>query len=262
MYLYHIIYLIENNITGKKYIGKHSTNNINDTYFGGGIYLKRSIRKYGISNFSKKILEICDESELNKREIYWISNMNTKNPNGYNLTNGGDGGDTYSLLAESEKNEFRKKCSKINKGKNFSEDIKQKMRKPKSEDFKQKLRKPKSEEHKIKMKEAWIKRRETPVSEETKKKISEAGKGKNRSQECKDKIGQANAKRVWKEESRNKIKNFKLNSTLSKDTKIKIGKKHKCKYCDAMMNAGNLARYHNENCKHKPIFQISAELSP
>ena len=35
----------------------------------------------------------------------------------------------------------------------------------------------------------------------------------------------------------------------------KIGRKHKhkCKYCDVEMNAGNLSRYHNENCKLKYI---------
>jgi len=29
-------------------------------------------------------------------------------------------------------------------------------------------------------------------------------------------------------------------------------KKFKCDYCDAVTNKGNLKRWHNENCKHKP----------
>jgi len=258
LHYYHLIYLIENNITGKKYIGKHSTNNIDDSYFGGGVYLKRSIKKYGISNFSKKIIEFCDKSDLNKKEIYWISKMNTKNPNGYNLTNGGDGGDTYSLLNETQKNKFKEKSSRINKGKKFSEEIKQKMKKPKSESHKQKLKGPKSEEHKRRMKEAWIERRKNPVSEETREKIGNVRKGQKHQESSRNKIGQANSKRVWKEESKDKIRNSKLNSALSEETKRKIGIKHKCKYCESMMNAGNLARYHNENCKLKLIISQSA----
>lgn len=261
-YRFHTIYLIININNGKSYIGKHSTNNIEDNYFGGGIYLNRAVKKYGKENFRKEILEFCNENELNKKEIMWIQKLNTQKPNGYNLTIGGDGGDTYSLLSKEEKIRFREKCSKINKGRKFSEEHKQKMRKPKQEDHKQKLRKPKCEEHRRKMKEAWKKRRETPVSEETRLKISKAGKGEKRSQECKDKISLANSKRIWKEGSKEKIRISRLNKSHSNETKNKIGRKYKCKYCEAQMNAGNLTRYHNENCKFKtPTSQSASGLS-
>lgn len=207
---YHTIYLIENNINKKKYIGKHSTNNLQDKYFGGGTYLKSAIKKYGRENFKKKILELCENPEIiNEKEIFWISELNTKSPYGYNLTNGGDGG-----------NIFQKGI-------------------------------PKCEEHRRKMKEAWIDRRKIPISKETRQKISEAGTGEKRSKECKDKIGKANSRRIWKDSSKEKIRKSRIGTNHSLETLAKIGKKYKCKYCNAEMNAGNLARYHNENCKLK-----------
>lgn len=55
-------------------------------------YIGRAIRKYGLKNFKVEILEECETPEqLNEREIFWISTLNTKSPNGYNLTDGGEG---------------------------------------------------------------------------------------------------------------------------------------------------------------------------
>lgn len=49
-----------------------------------------ALRKYGIENFSFSILEACKVSELNEKEIEWISKLNTYG-DGYNCTRGGDG---------------------------------------------------------------------------------------------------------------------------------------------------------------------------
>ena len=69
--MFHYVYEITNNINGRKYIGKHSTNNLNDNYMGSGKALLKAINKYGIENFSKNILIIC-ESE---KEAYSTFNM-------------------------------------------------------------------------------------------------------------------------------------------------------------------------------------------
>lgn len=51
--------------------------------------------KYGIDNFDFEIIEECDKSMLSEREKYWIQFYDSMVPNGYNLTNGGDGGNTF-----------------------------------------------------------------------------------------------------------------------------------------------------------------------
>lgn len=47
------IYLIENKINNKCYVGYHSTTDVNDRYFGSGKLIKRAVKKYGRKNFSK-----------------------------------------------------------------------------------------------------------------------------------------------------------------------------------------------------------------
>jgi group I intron endonuclease len=81
-----VIYLTENLINGKKYIGKDSRNN--PAYLGSGKYLHQAIKKYGRKNFKKTILEYCDCLEsLNFREIYWLKKYNcVEDPMYYNMT--------------------------------------------------------------------------------------------------------------------------------------------------------------------------------
>lgn len=89
------IYLIENKINGKKYIGK-TYNSIAQRWNEHKRESKRSIHrplykamnKYGIENFEIKEIEYCDNCE--EREQYWIKIYNTYE-NGYNATLGGDG---------------------------------------------------------------------------------------------------------------------------------------------------------------------------
>lgn len=87
-----IIYKTINLINSKIYIGK-SKHNI-PSYMGSGSLIAKAIKKYGKENFSKEILEECEnEEDLNLREIYWISKYDSINPNiGYNIDKGGRGG--------------------------------------------------------------------------------------------------------------------------------------------------------------------------
>ena len=106
------IYKITNNLNGKIYIGKDSHDNPN--YFGSGVLIKRAIKKYGKENFTKEV--VCDcffDCETDDRERFYIKFFNSKVPNGYNLTDGGEG-----LINPTEETRAKigKASSKRNKG--------------------------------------------------------------------------------------------------------------------------------------------------
>ena len=107
-----IIYKTTNLINGKIYIGKDKYNN--PKYFGSGFILKRSIKKYGIENFKKETIEICNsDEELNEREKYWIYLYKSfKKEIGYNLTLGGTGGNT--ILDDEKRKQISEKRKQIN----------------------------------------------------------------------------------------------------------------------------------------------------
>lgn len=52
--------------------------------------IHNAMRKYGIENFSFRILEVCKQEDLNDKEQFWIEKLKTNQPEyGYNLTVGG-----------------------------------------------------------------------------------------------------------------------------------------------------------------------------
>lgn len=96
-----LIYEIKNNINGKSYIGQYSGESF-EKYFGSGKLIKLAIKKNGLENFSKTILEECfNKNELNEKEIFWIDKLKTTE-NGYNLTEGGTGGDLSEFIKYDE----------------------------------------------------------------------------------------------------------------------------------------------------------------
>lgn len=94
-----IIYKITNVITGQLYVGKtHRT--INERFSDhkrnskkGTTYLYSAMRVYGIENFIISLLEECNETVSSEREIFWISELKSLAPIGYNMSEGGIGGD-------------------------------------------------------------------------------------------------------------------------------------------------------------------------
>lgn len=90
--MFFTIYKITNKINGKFYIGMHKTKDLNDGYMGSGKLIRRAIKKYGLENFSKEILHICDSEKDMKnkeKELVIIGEMS------YNLCDGGHGGFGY-----------------------------------------------------------------------------------------------------------------------------------------------------------------------
>lgn len=91
-----IIYSITNNVNNKKYVGQTITSlnkrwlaHIQESKTHSNRPLYNAIRKYGVDNFKIKILEECNENELESKEVYWIEKLDTYR-NGYNATTGGE----------------------------------------------------------------------------------------------------------------------------------------------------------------------------
>ena len=99
------------------YIGKSTINDPN--YLGSGLKIVNAINKYGRENFSKNIIEECEDSVASQREIYWIQYFNSINPLvGYNLSKGGTGGTHYwDTLNEEQRKLHNEKISRSKLGK-------------------------------------------------------------------------------------------------------------------------------------------------
>lgn len=155
------IYVITNLINGKKYVGQ-TTKSLEDRFKDHcskrktKMYIQKAILKYGKNNFRIELLEeVSTIEELNRREQFYISHLNTLEPNGYNLTTGG----VKFRTSEATKEKLRK----ANKGKipyRMTDEVRNKIsislkgRKPKW------TGQPRSEEHRIKL-SASLKGRKT-----------------------------------------------------------------------------------------------------
>lgn len=109
----HYVYEITNLINDKKYIGKRSCHCPieEDNYMGSGIVLKKAQKKYGIKNFKKKILEVCNsEDQAFKREEYLGNYYNVvRNNMYYNLAECGGGGmKPFASMSELEYKEMNR----------------------------------------------------------------------------------------------------------------------------------------------------------
>ena len=94
------IYKITNKINGHAYIGQsvdidrrwnEHCNKESDSL------IHKAIIKYGVENFMFEILEECEQSELDEKEVYWVEYYNTYQ-NGYNQTAGGNSATCYPKL--------------------------------------------------------------------------------------------------------------------------------------------------------------------
>ncbi len=155
------VYKITNLLNGKIYIGKDEGDRID--YMGSGKLIRLAIKKYGLENFRKEIVESVNDRELLKeRERFWINHFNATDKSiGYNIAVGGDGGDTMTYHPDLP--EIRKKVSKAMKGRIITEAHKESLRKnhasKKDPFYREKISarlkgRPKSEEHKRKLSEA------------------------------------------------------------------------------------------------------------
>lgn len=126
------IYMITNKINNKKYIGQSiniKRRKSEHFYKKCDMVISRSIFKHGKENFDFKILELCEESQLNELEIKYITQYKSNNRVfGYNVDNGGN---CTGKMSE----ETKQKLSEANKGeknafygKKHTEEVKNKIR--------------------------------------------------------------------------------------------------------------------------------------
>ena len=107
----HYIYKITCNVTGKYYIGMHSTSDENDGYMGSGKRLKYSIKKYGKDAHIKTILEYCENREkLIEKEIEIVNTELLKDTLCMNLKEGGNGGSDFKHINEKGLNNKSNQC--------------------------------------------------------------------------------------------------------------------------------------------------------
>ena len=88
------IYAFRNILDGKVYVGqtKHVRTRKKQHERGDTNNSRRfhnAMKKHGAEAFEFIVLEYCLEQNLDEREVYWIGELNSLYPNGYNLSSGG-----------------------------------------------------------------------------------------------------------------------------------------------------------------------------
>lgn len=217
------IYKITNKINNKCYIGQsinierrfEEHKNTNRT----SKYLHRAMIKYGIDNFKFEIIEICHKEELSEKEKYWINYYHSISPYGYNLTDGGDGGNTFRYRTEEQMEETKKKISNAVSGENNG--------------F---FGKHHSEKTKEKLKQINIGKK---LSQETKNKISESLQNHIVTNSTKQKISEATKKQWNNKEFKDFMKLINTGNNYAKGN---------------TWNKGRIDVYHKDTHIHKRIY--------
>jgi group I intron endonuclease len=167
------IYITENLINHKKYIGKKTSKKFLGTkYLGSGRLLVQAVKKYGEENFVVTMLDTADSlDELNEKEVYYIAKYNAQESNQfYNISRGGlDGGPLF-------------------KGHKHTEETKRKIGNSVRGEKNGYFGKKHSDEERARMSE---KRKQRVTTEETRKKMSIARKGMKFTEEHKRKISES-----------------------------------------------------------------------
>ena len=216
------IYIIRHKTTRKCYVGRdsrlpsRSRRHFHGTSPGCAL-IHNAIQKHGREAFDLFIIEIPGVSDamLNDYEKVYIRLFQSKSPNGYNQTDGGDG-------AINPTAEVRKKLS---------------------------------ENCAMKRPEVREKHRNLRRSPETRQKIAAARRGKKHSLETRQKIGDAFRRKTLIDSHRQKISNGLRGKTIPPEVRQKIsntnrGKKHSAKSRKKMSIAAT-GRKHSPETRQK-----------
>lgn len=229
------VYLITNTVNEKVYVGQ--TKKSLRSRFRGHVYeseigrskcaIHRAIRKHGKDVFAIDLIQKCStQDELNAMEAFWIKRYNAVGKGGYNL-NCGEG---VSGVSE----ETRRKMSECKRGKKHSTETREKISRakigvplgPHSEETKAKI--SAGNKGKVRSPEVCRKlseRKRLPPSDETRRKMADASRGRVASKETREKLALANTGKKHSAETRAKLSMAHAGTTrkpLSEETKARI----------------------------------------
>jgi len=202
------VYLIRNKMNSKLYVGKtiHSYRKRKREHKSAARKDSKTafhcaLRKYGSHNFSGMVLfETDDPEELDELEMMTIDFLRTVAPNGYNLTEGGEGG----RLSDETKEKVRQS----------------KLGKPRPDMISNQWNRGRRRVGWKHTKETIEKNRQSQLgkkhSEETKQKMSLSHKGKIFSAEHRRKLGKVNKGRKRSPETIRKIRITRLKQSIER----------------------------------------------
>lgn len=195
-----IVYLLTSP-SGKKYVGITSktlaarwSNHCWRARRGSTFVLHAAIRRYGPESFKVEVIEETETwEEVCEREKFWIIELQSKAPNGYNLTDGGDGTIGFSQevrdkmsasqTGKKHSDETRAKMSAAAKGRKLSEETRARM---------SAAAKSRPIEHRAKLSEAQKGRK---YSDESRLKMSITRKGRKHTEEARAKMSKISMER-------------------------------------------------------------------
>jgi group I intron endonuclease len=194
--MFHYVYITTNLINKKRYVGDHSTNNLNDSYLGSGRLFSKKVKQYGKENFNREILEQFETKQeaFDAQEKYIKIYKTHVSEGGYNKdwTGGWNVMNECSEQTRQRQSQTRKGKETWMKGKTHTEKSKEKIREarklqiPWNKDttgmyLQKKTSKGQkySQETRDKMSLSHTGVKRKPHSEETKKKMSESAKHRN-----------------------------------------------------------------------------------
>ena len=110
-------------LNGKKYVGytkksmiERLEEHIEEALDGSDRHFYRAIRKYGVENIvSEQLCETTTKQAAKNKERYYVKKFDTFK-NGYNMTHGGDGGNTTEKYSEKEMKDLSNRRSMLQSG--------------------------------------------------------------------------------------------------------------------------------------------------
>lgn len=219
-------YIYKHTLNNKSYIGYTSktieerlNEHIANAERGRLYHFQCAIRKYGKENIVTECLEVIDTNDktlASEREKYWIAYYDTVN-NGYNMTEGGTGGNTWRNNPNKE--ETSRKLSAVWAGRKHTEESKKIM----SEKAKNRPPMPKEAIKRAEEKRKLLRATGDYFSKEGMEKLREVGRNK-----------------VFNEAYRKKLSD-------SAKTRPQV----QCPHCGKTGVRNSMIRWHFDNCKER-----------